>query len=63
MDDTAKQNLLQRASDLLGRDEIARRLNTAPQVLEAWICGKANMPDGKLLLLAAVLAEHVKTTK
>jgi hypothetical protein len=63
MEDTARQRLLQRASDLLGMDEIARRLNTPPQILEAWICGKANMPDGKLLVLAAVLADHVKTAK
>ncbi|HEY8252181.1 MAG TPA: hypothetical protein VIG70_16410 [Burkholderiales bacterium] len=63
MDNTAKQHLLQRAADLLGRGEIARRLNTPPPVLEAWICGEASMPDGKLLVLAAALEEHAKTGK
>jgi hypothetical protein len=62
MDDTVKQHLLQRAADLLGRDEIARRLNTPPALLEAWICGKANMPDGKLLVLACVLESFGQRT-
>jgi len=63
MNDTTKQHLLQRAADLLGRAEIARRLSTPPPVLEAWICGKASMPDGKLLVLAAALEEHAKSSK
>ena len=63
MDDTAKQHLLQRATDLLGRDEIARRLNTPPPILEAWICGKATMPDGKLFVLAAILNKEPTETK
>lgn len=55
MDDTAKQHLLQRADLLLGRDEMARRLNVPSEVIETWIRGDATLPDGKLLVLACVL--------
>ena len=51
----AKKNLLQRASTLLGRDELARRLGISPKLLEAWIAGDATMPDGQLLNLSRVL--------
>jgi hypothetical protein len=55
MDDTAKQHLLQRADDLMGRDVIARRLNVRSEVIETWMRGDATLPDGKLLVLACVL--------
>jgi hypothetical protein len=55
MDHTIKQRVLQRAADLLGRDEIGRRLNVPSQVIEAWMRGDASLPDGKLLVLACVL--------
>lgn len=51
----AKKSLLQRASTLLGRDELARRLGIPPKLLEAWIRGDATMPDGQLLNLSRVL--------
>ena len=50
-----KKNLLQRASTLLGREELARRLGVPPELLAAWIAGDATMPDGQLLRLARVL--------
>lgn len=50
-----KKTLLQRASTLLGRDELARRLGVPPALLEAWIAGDATMPDGQLLNLSRVL--------
>jgi DNA-binding transcriptional regulator YdaS (Cro superfamily) len=51
----AKKTLLQRASTLLGRDDLARRLGVPPALLEAWIAGDATMPDGQLLNLSRVL--------
>jgi hypothetical protein len=51
----AKKNLLERASTLLGREELARRLGVPAQLLEAWIAGDATMPDGQLMRLARVL--------
>ena len=56
MDDAAtKRHLLDRAGTLLGRDELARRLNVPSDLLEAWIGGDATMPDGKLMELARLL--------
>ena len=50
-----KRQLLERASKLLGRDELAERLNVPSTLLEAWMRGDATMPDGKLMDLARVL--------
>lgn len=47
-----KRQLLERGAKLLGRDELARRLNMPAALLEAWLCGTATMPDGKLMELA-----------
>jgi DNA-binding transcriptional regulator YdaS (Cro superfamily) len=61
MDDEArhvaatKQQLLERAGKLVGRDELARRLNVPSTLLEAWLRGDVTMPDGKLMQLARVL--------
>jgi len=51
----AKKSLLERASTLLGREELARRLGVPAHLLEAWIAGDATMPDGQLMKLARVL--------
>jgi DNA-binding transcriptional regulator YdaS (Cro superfamily) len=61
MDDEArhvaatKQQLLERAGKLVGRDELARLLNVPSTLLEAWLRGDVTMPDGKLMQLARVL--------
>ena len=61
MDDEARhvaatrRQLLERAGKLVGRDELARRLNVPSTLLEAWLRGDATMPDGKLMQLARVL--------
>lgn len=47
-----KRQLLERGAKLLGPEELARRLNMPATVLEAWLCGTATMPDGKLMDLA-----------
>ena len=50
MSDATKQRLLSGAADLLGRDELAQCLEVSTAVLDAWISGRASMPDGKLLV-------------
>ena len=55
MSDNTKPHLLRRAADLVGRDELAVRLNVPGSLLDAWINGKATMPDRKLTALANIL--------
>lgn len=59
MSDATKQRLLAGAADLLGREELARCLEVNAGVLDAWISGRATMPDGKLMVLADTLAKVV----
>lgn len=59
MSDATKQRLLTGAADLLGREELAQCLEVSAGVLDAWISGRASMPDGKLLVLADRLAKAV----
>jgi DNA-binding transcriptional regulator YdaS (Cro superfamily) len=69
MDDEArhvaetKQRLLERAGKLVGRDELARRLNVPSTLLEAWLRGDVTMPDGKLMQLARVLDDVSREEK
>lgn len=55
MAQTTKQNLLLKAAGLMGKEELAERLNVSESQLEKWIGGDAPMPDRKLLKLANVL--------
>ena len=50
-----KRQVLQRAAELVGRDQLAERLGTPETQLDVWIRGQAAMPDGKLFVLAALL--------
>jgi hypothetical protein len=59
MSDATKQRLLSGAADLLGREELAQSLEVSADVLDAWICGRTSMPDGKLVVLAERLAKAV----
>ena len=52
-----KLQLLQRAAELMRRDHLATRLGISQAVLDGWVRGESTMPDGKLLALAAALAE------
>jgi hypothetical protein len=52
---TTKQELLRRAVDLVGHDELALRLKVPGPLLEAWIRGVSSMPDRKLIQLAKIL--------
>ena len=55
MADRTKQDLLRRAADLMGIDELALALKSPRSLVEAWMQGHASMPDRKLLMLADVL--------
>ena len=50
-----KRYLLERAANLMGRDELAQRLGIPSALFDDWIRGDATMPDGKLMELARVL--------
>ena len=50
-----KQELLKRAAELVGREELAARLNVPVTLLDVWMRGLATMPDRKLLPLADLL--------
>jgi hypothetical protein len=55
MPERTKQNLLRRAVDLAGLEEVARALKASPTLIDAWMNGHAAMPDPKLLVLADFL--------
>ncbi|HEY7741255.1 MAG TPA: helix-turn-helix transcriptional regulator, partial [Steroidobacteraceae bacterium] len=61
MHSTTKRHLLQRAIELLGREQLAKRLGIPETMLDAWVRGDVTMPDGKLLVLAAALDEAAKS--
>ena len=50
-----KRDLLQRAVQLYGHDNVAVQLGIPSARLDDWIAGTAEMPDGKLLVLAAIV--------
>ena len=53
--DATKRQLIERAARLLGREQLARNLNVASALIEAWMSGEATLPDGMLKDLARVL--------
>jgi hypothetical protein len=55
MPETTKQELLRKAVDFAGINDVARALAASPELVEAWMRGQASMPNGKLLMLAAFL--------
>ncbi len=60
MAETPKRRILKHAEKLIGRKELASRLNVTEGLLEAWIEGAAEMPARKLLLLADVLEKFTE---
>jgi hypothetical protein len=52
---TKKQEIAQRAVDLVGHVKLAEQLNVPSWVVEAWMYGGIDMPDSKLMDLAAFL--------
>jgi hypothetical protein len=55
--DARKQDLLRRAADLMGLDQLALGLKVSRSMLDAWISGRLSMPNRKLITLADLLEE------
>jgi hypothetical protein len=55
MPETTKEQLLRRAVDLVGLEQVALALKAPPDLVSAWMSGHASMPERKLLLLADFL--------
>jgi hypothetical protein len=56
---TVQARTLKRAVEILGgEEELARRLNVAPNHLKLWLAGVASPPGEVFLEAADVVAEH-----
>lgn len=60
MSQTAKRALLEQAVSLLGRTNVATRLGVPETMLGAWMRGETPMPNGNMLVLAAMLDPPLK---
>ena len=60
MAETTKQQLLRKAVELIGDQEVAILLGVPSHLLNAWISGHASMPDRKLLLLTDLLGKQAE---
>jgi hypothetical protein len=58
MSEPTKQDLLRRAMTLMGRELLAESLKCSPSLLDAWVSGKASMPDRTLVMLADILHKY-----
>ena len=54
---TNERRLLAYAAHRLGQTELARRLKTSEPAIQAWLDGKAEMPNQKRLALADLVKE------
>jgi transcriptional regulator with XRE-family HTH domain len=50
-----KHRLLQDAAKLMGKQELARRLNVSESLLDDWIRGEGTISDSRLMKLSEVL--------
>ena len=57
MPHTTRQRLITVAVQHFGRDTLARRLKTSPEVIDAWDKGQEPIPNAKLLALIDLLDE------
>jgi hypothetical protein len=53
--ETAKQQVLRKTADLVGREKLAGLLEVPVTTLDAWLRGNVTMPDRKLRMLGTVL--------
>ncbi len=63
LSDATKQQLLRKAVGLMGMEELAAGLSVPVNLVDAWITGKASMPDKTLLLLADLLDKFGRPEK
>jgi hypothetical protein len=61
--EATKRNLLGRAVKLLGKEELAKRLNIPTPLFDDWVRGAATMPDGKLMELARTMDQLSREKK
>jgi hypothetical protein len=61
--EATKRNLLGRAVKLLGKEELAKRLNIPTPLFDDWVRGDATMPDGKLMELARTMDQLSREKK
>jgi DNA-binding transcriptional regulator YiaG len=52
---TSERQILERATALMSRKELAECLRVPKAVLDAWVQGEGAIPSGKLLMLAVIL--------
>jgi DNA-binding transcriptional regulator YiaG len=55
---TTRQRLITLAVQHFGRDELARRLKTSPDAVDAWDSGQEPIPSAKLLAVIDLLDER-----
>ena len=55
--------LIQDAAKLMGREELAKRLNVPESVVDDWIRGDATISDSGLLKLSEILEQWAKGPK
>ena len=53
----ARQDLLRKAADLIGREKLAIGLKVSKALLESWISGHSSFPNRKLSELSYLLEE------
>ncbi len=51
----AKLRVVERAAQLLGREELSRLLNVPPELVDDWLRGNVTMRDNQLLSLSRAL--------
>jgi hypothetical protein len=56
---STKQQVLNKAVELGGLEDVASALNAPSRLVEAWLRGVAVMPDRHIPLLAEFLCKHV----
>jgi transcriptional regulator with XRE-family HTH domain len=61
--DDVKQRLLREAANMVGKEELARRMNVPVTLLDAWMRGLATMPDRKILPLADLMLDKLEREK
>ena len=55
MPDSIRQQILRRAVEAMGLDELAARLKAPAPLIQAWLAGHASMPDRKFVALTDAL--------
>lgn len=63
MNPEAKREVLVAAAELIGREELARRMAIPNGTLGSWIRGDSAIPDGQFLVLSAVLVKAASESK